>query len=245
MASSIVNFNLTAWGLNIALLLGAAAGLRPLEQSLAGPGPWRREQLAALAGQGTILPVVVGFRSAVASGYWLLANQAWERRELAATKAYLDLTVAADARPVYFWLNGARMLAYDQPLWRIPDAAPQAYREHIYDEQAEAALEFLAKGLRWHGDDAALFIEMANIHLQCTGDLTQAATWYRRAAREPGAPYYAARLYAELLQRMGRLEEARDWLREILPGLPVDDAAAGRTVVVERIRVLDRLLMAH
>jgi tetratricopeptide (TPR) repeat protein len=189
-----------------------------------------------------VLAVVSGFRSAVASGYWLLANRAWERRELIATKSYLELTVAADARPVYFWLNGARMLAYDLPEWRMTANAPLAWRQRIHDEQARVALEFLAKGLHWHGTDAALFIEMANIHLRCTGDVEQAAACYRRAAQVPGAPYYAARIHAELLQRLGRLEEARDWLREILPGLPANDEAARRTVVVERIQMLDRLL---
>lgn len=245
MVSSIVSSRFTGTVLTFVLLVGAGSGLRPLEQSLAGPVALRREQLAALTGPGTVLAVVSGLRSAVASGYWLLANRAWERREAAATKSYLELTVAADERPAYFWLNGARMLAYDLPEWRMPDAAPRALRERIYHEQATAALDFLAKGLRWHGADAALFIEMANIHLRCTGDLAQAAHWYHLAAKQPGAPYYAARIYADLLQKMGRPEEARDWLREILPGLPLTDAAARQEVVVERIQALDRLLAAR
>jgi hypothetical protein len=245
MVSNIVSSKVTGLVLACALLGGAASGLRPLEQALAGPVALRREQLAALAGPGAVVAVVSGMRSVVASGYWLLANRAWERREAAALTTFLELTVAADERPAYFWLNGARMLAYDLPEWQIPDNAPQAIRQHIRDEQARAALEFLAKGLRWHGADVALFIEMGNVHLRCTGDVAQAAHWYRLAAQQPGAPYYAARIYADLLQKMGRLEQARDWLQEILPGLPVDDAAARRAVVADRIQVLDRLLAAR
>jgi tetratricopeptide (TPR) repeat protein len=245
MLSSIASSKITGLLLTGALLVGAASGLRPLEQSLTGSGVLRREQLAALAGQGTILPVVSGMRSAVASGYWLLVNQAWERREPAAMKTCLELTVAADERPVYYWLNGARMLAFDLPEWRMPATAPQALRQRIREEQAGVALQFLAKGLRWHGDDAALYVEMANIHLRCTGDLAAAAQCFRRAAQQPGAPYYAARIYADLLEKMGQLAEARDWLQEILPGLPANDAAARRTVVLDRIHALDQLLAAR
>ena len=58
----------------------------------------------------------------------------------------------------------------------------------------------------------------------------------------PGAPYYAARIHGELLQAMGRPQEALHWLREILPGLPDNDPAARREVVLERIRALEEEL---
>jgi tetratricopeptide (TPR) repeat protein len=219
-----------------------ATMLRPLELTLAGAARVRPEQLIALAGHGTTLTVLGGLRSAVASGCWLQANRAWEQRDAASMVTWLELTVAADERPVYYWLNGARMMAYDMPEWRLTDSMPRAYRRKIHDEQAQSALQFLAKGLRWHGKDAALFIEMANLHLRCTGDLAQAAQCYRLAAQQDDAPYYAARIHAELLQKMGRLKEARDWLRQILPRLPEGDAAARKEVVVARIQALEQQL---
>ena len=69
-----------------------------------------------------------GMRSVVAGGFWLRADLAWERRDPVETTALLELTVAADERPLYFWLNGARILAYDVPAWQPVDT-PLAVRQ--------------------------------------------------------------------------------------------------------------------
>ena len=148
--------------------------------------------------------------------------------------AWLEATVAADERPAYFWVNGARMIAYDLPAWT---SGPDRTRD---EASARQALGFLETGLRWRGDDPQLLIEMANIHLHRLGDLQQAAGCYRRAAEQPGAPYYAARLHAELLVALGRPQEALAWLRRVLPTLPAEDAAARREGVAARIRTLER-----
>jgi len=74
-----------------------------------------------------------------------------------------------------------------------------------------------------------------------------------RASEQPNAPYFAARIYAELLRRMGRNAEAYDWLKKLYPTLPkAADAALGITafqvesamapVVMERIRELEKEL---
>lgn len=229
----------------LAAFVAAAGVLRPLEQragTLAAPLVWRTEQLAAGAGHGGTLALLGGMRSAVASGCWLQTNLAWEKRDLAATRALIQLTVAADERPLYFWLNGARMLACDLPEWRMTGFMPAAMRPRINEEQAQEALQFLEKGLRWHGPAAALYIEMANIHLRRRGDMVNAARCYRLAAEQADAPYYAARIHAELLRGLGRPEEALAWLRQILPALPEDDPLARRDVVVERIKALEQEL---
>lgn len=196
------------------------------------------EQMVALAGQGGLMATLGGLRSVVAGGYWLRADLAWERRDAAAMEMLISLTVTADERPLPFWLNGARMLAYDVPAW-LPADAPLVARRQAMAEQARRALQFLDQGLRWHGADAALYVEMANIHLRQRGDLESAARCYRLAAEQPGAPYYAARIHAELLRELGRPREARDWLGHILPGLPADEPQARREVVIQRIKELE------
>lgn len=246
MHSNVGSFKPVTLGVTLAVLLAGVFLLRPLEQRLrlpAAPGGMRSEQLADLAGRGGLLAVLGGMRAAVAGGFWLRANLAWERRDSAATVALLGLTVAADERPLYFWLNGARMLAYDLPEWQ--PAGPAAVRQRVREEHARLALEFLEKGLRWHGADAGLYIEMANLHLRRTGDLESAARHYRRAAEQPHAPYYAARIHAELLRELGRPREALDWLRRTLPLLPPDDPAACREVVLARIQALEQELAAR
>lgn len=228
-----------AWVLPAGLLLAGGFLLRALEPP--PPAALRGEQLAVMAGQGGLPAVLGGLRPAVAGGLWLQANLAWERRDAEATAALLGLTVAADERPAYFWLNGARMLAYDVPEW-LPAAAPAVVRRQVRETQAQRALAFLAKGLRWHGPDADLYVEQANIHLRRRGDLESAAHCYRLAAGQPGAPYYAARLHANLLVELGRPREALAWLRQVLPTLPGDDPAARREVVQARIREIEEEL---
>jgi hypothetical protein len=239
MSSSIANSRLSVWTLPPALLLAAVCLLRPLEPRLAAPAGASIAQLATLGGSGGVLAVLGGLRGAVADGFWLRTNLAWERRDVAATTALLRLTVAADERQLYFWVNGARILAYDLPEWRA-DGAPQALRQRLARDQARVALDFLEQGLRSHGPEAGLFIEMANIRLRALGDREGAARLFRLAAEQPGAPYYAARIHAELLRELGRPAEALAWLNQILPGLPATDPAARRDVVVARIRELEQ-----
>jgi hypothetical protein len=231
-------------GLSLAALFAGGVCLQPLENHLqalaASPADWHTGRLEALAGSGGLLAALGGMRPALAGCFWLQADLAWEKRDPVATAALLQLTVAADERPLYFWLNGARMLAYDLPAWE-----PAAVRRQRTDAHSRLALEFLEQGLRWHGPDAALWVEMANIHLRRTGDIESAAHCYRLAAEAPHAPYYAARIHAELLRALGRPREARDWLQRQLPSLPADDPAACRDVVLARIRSLERELEAQ
>jgi tetratricopeptide (TPR) repeat protein len=240
MSSSAASFDPRALGAALALLVAATFCLRPLERSLVASAGPRGEQLAALAGRGGTFAVLGGMRSAVASGFWLQADLAWEKKDVAATTTLIGLTVAADERPLYFWLNGARMIAYDMPEWQAKEAMLAAVWQQVNLTQARRALDFLAQGLRWRGPDAAFYVEMGNIHLRRTGDIAEAARCYRLAAEQPGAPYYAARIHAELLVQLGRRREALAWLRQILPDLPADDPAARRDVVLARIGELER-----
>ena len=198
--------------------------------------------LTGLGGSG-LLGVLGGMRAAVASGFWLRTNEAWERQDAAGTTALLQLTVAADERPLYFWLNGARMLAYDIPTWgnASPDQ-PAAVQRKAAAAGVTAAQAFLEAGWRAHPESAELLIELGNIQLRAGGDRAAAAELFRRAAELPGAPYYAARIHGELLRELGRPREALEWLRKILPGLPADDPAARREVVEQRIKALEAQL---
>jgi len=135
-----VNFKPQAGVLPLLLLLAVVAALRPLERSLVAP-QLRPVELSGIGGSG-LLGVLGGMRAAVASGLWLRTNQAWERQDAAGTTALLQLTVAADERPLYFWINGARMLAYDIPVWAGSADQPEAARRKAAGEGAAAAQLF-------------------------------------------------------------------------------------------------------
>jgi hypothetical protein len=227
-------------------------GLQHVEASLwaatrAGRPALRLDSRFMAAGQGVLLGVAGGFRSAVADCLWIRMSGAWEQRDLPATEAWLHLATVIDPEPLYFWLNGARIVAYDMPEWRIERAGgrgtvPVGVQERIIREQARRALARLDEAMKFHPASAVLWIERANIELNQLRDLRAAAKSYRRAWEQPCAPFFAARLHAELLRRLGEKDAALSWLVQLHPQLPAADEAAGAELVLARIRALEREL---
>lgn len=189
-----------------------------------------------------------GFRAVTADFVWVRTNAVWEEQDLPGTQTLIKLATTVDSRPLLFWINGARMIGYDMPVWRIDAlgregaSVPSVVQARIYHEQAAAALAVLERARVHHPDEPLLVIEMANIRSRKMGDLAGGAELYRQAADMPGAPYYAARIYAELLKQLGREREAYLWLVDVHRKLPRMDPMAMPEVVLERIRDLeDRL----
>jgi hypothetical protein len=206
----------------------------------------RLDSSTAAAGQGVTLALLGGFRALVADGAWIRMYVLWERRDLPGTETLIRFVTAIDPRPVAFWLNGARILAYDLTAWRIEaaggyDAVAASEQARINREQAALALKHLEAAMQFHPASADLWIERANIELTRLHDVAAAAESYRRAWEQPNAPFYAARLHAEMLRRLGRKAEALAWLVKIHPLQPASETAEG-DVVLARIRDLEREL---
>ena len=207
----------------------------------------RLDSASAAAGQGVSLALLGGFRALVADGAWIQMYALWEQRDLPGTETLARLVTTIDPRPVYFWLNAARVVAYDFPAWRIEaaggyEAVPAEVQRRISHEQARVALRQIAAGMAFHPESTELWMERANIELNRLGDLVAAAESYRRAAELPRAPYYVARLHAEVLRRAGGKAEALAWLVKLHPTLPASDPGAAADVVEGRIRELEREL---
>lgn len=199
----------------------------------------------AAAGQGVTLGLLGGFRAIVADFTWLRLHVIWEQRDLAATDTLLRLVTTIDPRPLYFWVNGARIIAFDMTAWRIAEAGGHdllsaVQRDRLGAEQARLAIRLLEEAMTFHPGNAALWIERANIELNRLRDSAAAADSYRKAWEQPGAPTYAARLHAELLRRLGRKAEALVWLTRLHPQLPPEEE--GTELVLSRIRDLEREL---
>jgi tetratricopeptide (TPR) repeat protein len=159
----------------------------------------------------------------------------------------IRLVTVVDDRPLDFWINGARIIAYDMSEWRIssPDDGPRMpaeVRRRIVEEQACSGLRHLEAAFASHPDNSSIWVEMGNIHLYRRGDLARAAECYRRAAEAPDAPYFAARIYGVLLRRLGRDRDAYDWLRRVHARLPFDDEGAMSGLVLKRIQDLEKEL---
>jgi len=236
----------------VLVVLGAGILVRPLEEVLWGRV--RRNQPAlqlseveGAVGQGVVLGILGGARALLADMVWIRCYSAWVDTDVDRCFALIHLGVGLDPRPLFFWINGGRMLAYDLPVWRVDQAGggpavPDSVVDRIHREQAERALDFYGKGLTYHPEDPWLLVDMANIYQRKLKDMDEAARYYRMAAEVPHAPYFAGRVYGELLRRSGRIREAYDWLTGLYPTLPDDDPAALKETVLKRIRDMERTL---
>lgn len=230
-------------------LFAAGLVLRPVEgpaweQVRAKQPALRLDSLKDALGQGVTVGLLGGFRAIVADLFWIRTNSIWESYDLPGTQTSIKLVTAIDPRPFYFWLNGSRMIAYDMPNWRIDkaggyDAVPEAVKRRFDEEQSAVAIKYLESALDFHPEHPLLVLEIANVHLNRLKDVETASRYYLRASKHPDAPHYAARIYAELLRRLGRHQEAYAFLKELYPALPKDDMMAQASVVLDRIRELE------
>lgn len=198
-------------------------------------------------GQGIIIGMLGGFRSIMADFLWIQTNAVWEQRERAKLDSMVRLVTSIDPRPEFFWINGARMIAYDVPHWRIREEGgyrevPDWRQEEIAREQAEQAFALIRRALEFHPDHPRLLLEIGQIYLNRLEDPAKAAPWFLRASEQPGAPYFAARIYAQLLRRQGEDAQAYDFLKGLFHRLPDDDPYAQKGIILERIRELEETL---
>ena len=246
-----VSFSLRAAAVIVAGLAIAGVGLSPLRESVRKAGAVRER--VAWAGESRLaaahlinVAIPGGLRALVADGLWLKVYVAWTARDRPRTETLIRLVSMVDDRPLEYWINGARIIASDIAEWRLSSdktsAVPAEVRRQIVDEQAWAALGHLAAAGACHPYKAAIWVEMGNIQLYRRRDLARAAECYRQAAESPDAPFFAARIYAELLQRLGRDREAYAWLCRVHPTLPANDQAAMSGLVLRRIRELEKRL---
>lgn len=170
---------------------------------------------------------------------WLQLQGAWQQRNPTEAMAWIRLAIELEPRSLFFWANGARIVAHDMPDWL---SATGRSRSVIGQEQAAMALALLDEAQAWHEQNPHFWIERAGIELHAAQDIVAAAASFHRAAKLPGAPYFAARLHAELLVRQGRFDAAREWLVELHPTLPAQDPRAQAELVRGRIRALEERL---
>lgn len=230
-----------------------AVGLlsRPIEAPAwqvvkAGQPEMNLEGLEGALGQGLVVGVLGGFRAILADFLWIRTNSVWEQRDRAKLDAMVRLVTTLDPRPDFFWINGSRMIGYDVPHWRIREEGgylevPEARQHEIAVEQAEQAFDLLDKALEFHPNESKYFLEKGNIYLNRLRDDANAAKWFLKTSQMPDAPYYVARIYAQLLVKQGFEEEAYAYLKKLYDDLP-DVPEAQKGIVLERIRNLENEL---
>jgi len=235
-------------GLPLLLLFTTGWILSPLEENVWGEikeniSPAELKAAKSQTGQGLVMATLGGFRSIVADIHWLSTMVAWEKEDKDKTIAHIQFTVTLDPRPTFFWLNGARMMAYDMRHWnKDPNQTPENFKKES-DELATSAIQFLEIAQQYHPNTPLFIIEIGHIYLNRLKDLEAAAHYYLKAYKEyEDTPYYVGRLHAQLLRRMGKHQEAYDFLTSIYPDLPSEDFYSHKPIVLERIRKLEKTL---
>ncbi|PXA03622.1 hypothetical protein DDZ13_11620 [Coraliomargarita sinensis] len=238
--------------LAIAFLVLVGLLIRPIESPAwqrvrTGQPELNLDAMEGALGQGVIVGMLGGFRSIMADFLWIQTNSVWENRERAKLNSMIRLVTSIDPRPEFFWINGARMIAYDVPNWRIEEEGGyqevSERRQHeINLEQAEQAFILIQRALEFHPDSARLYLEIGQIYMIRLDDPAKAAPWFLRASQQPDAPYFAARIYAQLLRRLDKQAEAYDFLKGLFSRLPDDDPYARKGIILERIRELEEVL---
>lgn len=199
------------------------------------------ESKQSAAASGLAIAMLGGFRELTADLLWVQAYRDWTRHDADALARRLAWVGRIDPESLAFWLNGARMLAYDVTAWR-GGRDPAGASTEVQTEQAQLALAHLHRGQAWHGDRAAIWVEEAMVRLRLCHDPEGALRAFEQADRCPDAPYFVGRLRGEMLLRLGRPEQALAWLRALWTQLPAGDPAAMREVVAQRIHALETAL---
>ena len=233
----------------ILVLLGLL--IRPIEapawQSVkAGQSEMNLEALEGALGQGLVIGVLGGFRAILADFLWIRTNTIWERKDRTKLDSMVRLVTTLDPRPDFFWINGSRMIAYDVPSWRIREEGgysdvPEGRQQAIDLEQTAQAFDLIDQALEFHPDNAKLYLEKAQIYLNRLKDDAKAAEWFLQASQQDDAPYFAARIHAELLRKQGLDIEAYDFLKNLHIQLP-NTPSAQKGIILERILDLEKSL---
>ncbi len=181
------------------------------------------------------------FRGLAADLMWVKVYREWSQRDVQAMRGTLDLTVKLDPMTAVFWLNGARMLAYDVTAWRLNELETEdgASFSRVKQEQLSEALGFLNRGRQSLPEAWELDVEAAIMRMNLTQDWAGALAILESLELREGVPYYIGRIRAEILLKLDRKAEALTWLRKFESTLPDDDPAARKEVLRSRIAELE------
>jgi tetratricopeptide (TPR) repeat protein len=188
------------------------------------------------------LALLGNFRQLGADLMWVKAYHDWSKKDLRTLRKTLGRVATLNPYATRFWLNGARMLAYDATAWRMArdDSLDERAVQGIKREQLAEALDYLTRGKRMLPDRWELEVEAAVLKLNLGADAEGALSIFESLENRSGLPFYVGRVRGELLIKLGRSEDALNWLRKFEKTLPVDDPEARKEVVIARILVLER-----
>ncbi|MDR2980877.1 MAG: hypothetical protein LBV12_01375 [Puniceicoccales bacterium] len=183
---------------------------------------FRSEELKGIVGQGVLLGMFGGLRSIMADMSWVRAYSYWEKRDRAGSESMMRLAIILDPGNIYFWINAANIIGYDQAHWEIAAReyggrikVQDSVKQTLYREYAENALKLLDDCIARFPDDSRAYIYAAQLTRNKLNNIPMEAEYYRRAAECKNRVWFAGRIYAMILgEDMGKPEEALEWYRD-------------------------------
>ena len=191
----------------------------------------------ASLGKGVLFGILGGYRSLVSDFVWIKSYVDWEKKDVAACAASIELAAAIDPYMTIFWTQGASIIAFDTPYWLL-EKMPRAQQgggtlNALKAKQAKAAMTFLDKGLGMFPSSRALLIEKGQIAIGAE-DFVTAEACYGKVAAMPDAAVYVRRIYASILARNGKFDKALAVLESILPDIDKDSPA--HALILDQIK---------
>jgi hypothetical protein len=192
----------------IALLMGGVVGLQLVLERYGGRPSATAENLLYVRSPETMKRLALSYDSLLADIYWIRAVQHYGSTRLSTDpdKRYdllfplLDLTTSLDDRFNIAYYYGSTFLA------EMPPGGPG---------RPDLAIALLERGLRAQPEKWEFAQWIGFVHYWWRQDYEQAATWFSRAARFPGAPIWMAPLAASTLTEGGSRQASRFMWEEI------------------------------
>ena len=213
------------------------AGTRSASQSLAG--------LSGNLGQGITLAALGGYRNVAANFVWISMYGEWQYRRKSSVLEKMELALTLNPDSLYFWIDGARMIANDMPVWRLGDEQMERLFDEgdgegvaIREEYARQALRFLDQAPDSLDERYEIHLERGSIYWRRLNDLKGAIETFEDALETPDPPFFLSRVYAELLYRDGRIADACQYLKRHYESLPDGEVSALKPLVAARIAEL-------
>ena len=222
------------------LVASLAAGVVtiPLRTEIEPP----RRDLGELEGMGqtVLIGTLGGLRALAADFLWLRANYYWQEKNHGLTETTTRAVTRLQPEYPYFWIETARMIVYDMPVWRFgPDKSPpKSVERRIRREQAERGLALLREAAGFLPESPAIPAEMARIYWTVLDDPEKAQAYYREAYEKPGGSALYARLRAVILMDLGRDREALAWLEEVLADFNPETSPGQYSLMIEYLEEL-------
>lgn len=228
---------------SVALLLAflsAAVGLQAMLEHRMPLTPAASPDVLYIRSAPVLERLALSYRSLLADIYWLRTVQHYGRTKLstAPDKQYdllfplLDLTTSLDPRFSVAYRFGAIFLAEPAP------GGPG---------RPDLAIELLQKGLRSQPNRWELAEDIGFVYYWWLNDHEQAAAWFTRAARLPGAPEWLTPVAAMTLAKGGnRASSRRLWqeMERTAEAAWLRSSASLRLRQLDALDQIDRLLVA-